>query len=105
MKLMTDSNQSLSKTLHSQTTTILVLDEDAIGTDESSNPSIMSSINKNQFKNMNLRGFENKNINIEILEVMAKLGCITKKLIDNSMAIGVNSFMSVEEAIQKGNQD
>ena len=104
MKLMTDSNQSLSKTLHSQTT-ILVLDEDAIGTDESSNTSIMSSINKNQFKNMNLRGFENKNNNIEILEDMAKLGCITKKLIDNSMAIGANSFMSVEEAIQKGNQD
>lgn len=104
MKLMTDSNQSLSKTLHSQTT-ILVLDEDAIGTDESSNTSIMSSINKKQFKNMNLRGFENKNNNIEILEDMAKLGCITKKLIDNSMAIGANSFMSVEEAIQKGNQD
>ena len=102
MQLTKDSSKTLSQTLKSQTT-ILVLDEDALPLNQSTDDSVMESVNKNQFKSMNLRDF--KENNQQVLEDMAKFGCITKKLIDNSNAIGVNSFMSIEEAIQKGNED
>lgn len=103
--LQANSKETLDKTLNKQVT-ILVFDDDALGNDEKEEErenNSMDRINKNQFRRRNCR---NSDKNIEgILEDMAFFGCLTKKLIDNSTSIGVHSFMSVNEAIQKGEKD
>ena len=103
--LKTNSNETLQQTLSSQVT-ILVFDDDALGMDEKeekNDNNSMDKINRNQFKSRNCR---NSNKNIEgTLTDMAIFGCLTKKIMDNSTSIGANSFMSVNEAIQKGQND
>ena len=98
--LQKDSNKKLSDCIKKETT-ILVLDDDASeGNDGSSS---MDKVISNQFKDRNLKGMK-RDIN-KILEDMAIFGCITKNLIDNTIAIGVNSYLSVDEAIDKGRKD
>ena len=105
IKLKANSNETLQQTLSSQVT-ILVFDDDALGMDEKEEKNennSMDKINRNQFKSRNCR---NSNKNIEgTLTDMAIFGCLTKKIMDNSTSIGANSFMSVNEAIQKGQND
>ena len=102
--LQIDSNENLLKTIHNEVT-ILVLDDEALGNDEEElkENNSMEKINRNQFRRRNCRDTDK---NIEgILTDMAIFGCLTKKIIENSNSIGVNSFMSVNEAIQKGEKD
>ena len=102
--LKVDSNETLQQTLSSQVT-ILVFDDDALGNDEKEEKdnNSMDKINKNQFRRRNCR---NSDKNIEgILTDMAIFGCLTKKTMDNYSSIGVKSFISVNEAIQKGQND
>lgn len=98
--LQIDSSKKLSDSLKKQTT-ILVLDDDAFKDNDDS--ASMNKVISNQFKDKNLKGMK-RDIN-KILEDMAIFGCMTKKLIDNTLAIGVNSYLSVDEAIDKGRKD
>ena len=103
--LKPNSNDALCQTLDNNAI-ILVFDDDALGNDEQkeenpNNP--LDKINNNQFKSKNCRNYD-KNIE-DILMDMAIFGFLTKKLIDNSTSIGVNSFMSVDEAFQKRKND
>ena len=100
--LKTNSNDTIFQTLKNQAI-ILVYDDDALGNDEEKQNNPMDKINKSQFKIKNCKNFD-KNID-DILIDMAIFGCLTKNLMDNSNSIGVKSFMSVNEAIQKGEKD
>ena len=98
--LETDSEKKIKECLK-KSTTILVLDSKSLGEDD--DISSMDKVMAHQFKEKNLKGME-KDVN-RILEDMAILGCVTKKIIDNTLSIGVNSFLTPDEAIQKGRKD
>ena len=63
----------------------------------------MNKVISNQFKDKNLKGMK-RDIN-KILENMDIFGCVTKNLIDNTIATGINSYLSVDEAIDKGREE
>ena len=98
--LKIDSDKKISDCIKKETT-ILVLDDDAF--EDNNDSSSMNKVISNQFKDKNVKGMK-RDIN-KILEDMAIFGCRTKKLIDNTLAIGVNSYLSVDEAIDKGRKD
>ena len=95
-----NSNKPL-KTLLKNDSVVLVIDKDEWGIEEQKTS--IETVNKNQFKERNLKG--KKSDPKEILVDMAIYGCIAKKLIDSYISIGSNSFMSADEAIQKGEKD
>ncbi len=99
--LISSNSDKKLNTIFRRKTTILVLDaESGI---ENNNDSPMDKINANQFKEKNMVKMP-RNIK-RVLEDMAVFGCITKKLIDNTLSIGVNTYITIDEATQKDPND
>ena len=90
-----------TKLKNSTNIVVIEINNDDNGASQGDNQ--MDKINNNQFRRRNLRNCGHQ-IN-EILGDMALFGCLTKKIIDNTLSIGAKSFISVDEAIQKKNED
>ena len=90
-----------TKLKNSTNIVVIEINNDDNGASQGDNQ--MDKINNNQFRRRNLRNCGHQ-IN-EILGDMALFGCLTKKIIDNTLSIGAKSFISVDEAIQKKDED
>lgn len=100
-RLLTENSDAKLNSILNKKTTILVLDNESFGKNDNNSP--MDKINSNQFKEKNM-------VNIKrdikrVLEDMAVFGCITKKLIDNTLVIEKCPYISVDEAIQKDSKN
>ena len=101
-----DSNslEKLGTTIKNDTK-IIVIEFNNDDIDESKTIIKLDKINSNQFKRRHLRKFGQINNINEILGDMAVFGCLTIKIIDNTLSSGAKSFISVDEAIQQKDQD
>ena len=83
---------------------ILVFDKQNVDNDNKSGDqnTIMDTINNNQFKIRNCNIW-NRNI-IDTLYDMALLGSLTKDIIVNTIAVRPNSYMTLDEVVQKKNE-
>ena len=97
--IKTDSTDTITKL--GKKTTILVY-ENMID-EPISEKSLVDKINNKQFINRNI---QNSNIKIiDLLQDMAILGCLTTKLIQSTLLVKPDSFVLIEEAIKKEEED
>ena len=72
----------------------------------SNNNNQMDKINNNEFRRRNLRNLGKQKTEInDLMGDMAVFGYLTINIINNTLSIGSKTFMSVDEAIQKKDQD
>ena len=82
-------------------TTVLVVEKEAFGICDDEEE--LDKINKKEFKNRNCKNW-GKSLQ-DTLSDMALFGCITRKVIKNTLSIKGNSLISYEEAINKSKND
>ena len=101
-----DSNSlELLRTTIQNDTSIIVVEFNNNDNLESNTDIQLDKINSNEFIRRHLRNFEQINNINKILGDMAVFGCLTKKIIDNTLSSGAKSFISVDKAIQQKDQD